>query len=110
MERKIDLSPWKEITVTSKIEHHSLLNIFTILIERDGEYFFIIEEEEKVFDISQMPLYIKEDWIKYNKIQPSLSIVNEVIKKLTNDFNQFEEEISLLKSIRRNLIINGIIK
>ena len=62
-----------------------------------------------MFDVSQMPIYIKEDWIKYNKKSVSLSLLNEQIKKLTNDFDQFEEELNLLKSLRRDLIIKGII-
>jgi hypothetical protein len=111
MKREINVSPWKHITTTSKIKinNYSLDNYFTILIEKDGEYYFIVEEEQKVFDISQMPNYIKEDWIKYNKKSVSLSLLNEQIKKLTNDYDQFEEELSLLKSLRRELIINGII-
>jgi hypothetical protein len=109
MKREINVSPWKHITTTSKINNYSLDNYFTILIEKNGEYFFIVEEEQKVFDVSQMPNYIKEDWIKYNKKDVSLSLLNEQIKKLTNDYDQFEEELSLLKSLRRELIINGII-
>ena len=109
MKREINVSPWKHITTTSKINNYSLDNYFTILIEKDGEYYFIVEEEQKVFDISQMPNYIKEDWIKYNKKSVSLSLLNEQIKRLTNDYDQFEEELSLLKSLRRELIINGII-
>jgi hypothetical protein len=109
MERTINVSPWNHITTTSKINNYSLDNYFTILIEKDGEYFFLVEEEQKVFDISQMPNYIKEDWIKYNKKSLSLSILNEQIKKLTNDYDQFEDELSLLKSLRRELILKGII-
>jgi hypothetical protein len=109
MKREINVSPWNHITTTSKINNYSLDNYFTILIEKDGEYFFLVEEEQKVFDISQMPNYIKEDWIKYNKKSLSLLILNEQIKKLSNDYDQFEEELSLLKSLRRELIINGII-
>lgn len=109
MKREINVSPWNHLTTTSKINNYSLDNYFTILIERDGEYSFLVEEEQKIFDISQMPKYIKEDWIKYNKKSLSLSLVNEQIKKLTNDFDQFEEELTLLKSLRRDLIIQGII-
>ncbi len=109
MKREINVSPWNHLTTTSKINNYSLDNYFTILIERDGEYSFLVEEEQKIFDISQMPNYIKEDWIKYNKKTLSLSLINEQIKKLTNDFDQFEEEITLLKSLRRDLIIQGII-
>jgi hypothetical protein len=109
MKREINVSPWKHITTSSKINNHSLDNYFTILIEKDGEYSFIVEEEQKVFDISQMPDYIKEDWIKYNKKSVSLLLLNEQIKKYTNDYDQFEEELSLLKSLRRELIIKKII-
>lgn len=109
MKREINVSPWNHLTTTSKINNYSLDNYFTILIEKDGEYSFLVEEEQKIFDISQMPKYIKEDWIKYNKKSLSLSLINEQIKKLTNDFDQFEEELTLLKSLRRDLIIQGII-
>lgn len=109
MKREINVSPWNHITTSQKIDHHTLDEIFTILIERDGEYSFLVEECQKIFDISQMPLYIKEDWINYNKKSLSLRLLNEQIKKYTNDFEQFEEELSLLKSLRRELIINGII-
>jgi hypothetical protein len=109
MKREINVSPWNHLTTTSKINNYSLDNYFTILIEKDGEYSFLVEEEQKIFDISQMPNYIKEDWIKYNKKSVSLSLLNEQIKKLTNDYDQFEDELNLLKSLRRELIINGII-
>lgn len=109
MKREIKVSPWNHITTTSKINNYSLDNYLTILIEKDGDYFFLVEEEQKIFDISQMPNYIKEDWINYNKKSLSLQLLNEQIKKLSNDFDQFEDELSLLKSLRRNIIINGII-
>ena len=109
MKREINLSPWKHLTTTQHTDYHTLDSIFTILIEKDGEYHFIVEEQEKVFDISQMPNYIKEDWINYNKKSLSLSVINKQIKKLTNDGDQFEEELTLLKSLRRDLILNGII-
>ena len=109
MKREINVSPWNHITTSQKIDNHTLDEILTILIEKDGEYFYIVEECQKVFDISQMPIYIKEDWIKYNKKSLSLSLLNEQINKLTNEFEQFEDELSLLKSLRRDLIIKGII-
>lgn len=109
MIREINVSPWIHITTTEKYDHHSLNQILTILIEKDGQYFFLVDDVEKIFDVSQMPNYIKEDWINYNKKPLSLKIINEQIKKLTNDFELFEEELSLLKSLRREMIIKGII-
>lgn len=109
MKREINVSPWKHLTTTQHTDHHTLDSIFTILIEKDGEYHFIVEEQEKVFDISQMPNYIKVDWINYNKKSLSLSLMNKQIKKLSNDRDQFEDELTLLKSLRRDSIINGIL-
>lgn len=109
MKREINVSPWNHITTTSKINNYSLDNYFTVLIEKDGDYFFIVEEEQKLFDVSQMPIYIKEDWIKYNKKELSISLINEQIKKINNEFNQFEEELGLLYSLRRDLILKGLV-
>lgn len=109
MTREINVSPWRHLTTTEKYDRHTLNSILTILIEKDGEYFFIEEEAEKLFDISQMPNYIKEDWINYNKKSLSLSMLNQQIFKLTNKHGQFEEELELLKSLRRDLIIKGLI-
>jgi len=111
MEREINVTPWNHITTTSKINNYSLDNCLTILIEKDGEYFFIVEEEQKVLDISQMPGYIKEDWIKYNKKELSLSLLNAQIKKFNeyHDVDQLEEELILLKSLRRDLILKGLV-
>ena len=109
MKREINVSPWNHITTTSEINNYSLDNYLTILIEKDGVYFFIVEEEQKIVDISQMPIYIKEDWIKYNKKYLSLLLINDQIKKLNNKFDQFEEELSLLKSLRRDIIIKNIL-
>ena len=91
MKREINVSPWNHITTTSKINNYSLDNYFTILIEKDCEYFFIVEEEQKIFDVSQMPKYIKEDWIKYNKKELSLSLINEQIKKLPSALKIIQE-------------------
>jgi hypothetical protein len=109
MRREINVSPWNHITTTSEINNYSLDNYLTILIEKDGEYFFIVEEEQKLLDVSQMPIYIKEDWLKYNKKSLSLSLLNEQIKKLQIYYDNYEEELSLLKSLRRDLIIKNIL-
>lgn len=107
--REINLNPWNHITTTSSWNKQDIKNILTILIEKDGEYYFLVDWDEKIFDVSQMPKYIKEDWINYNKKSLSLQLLNQQIKQLTNDFDQFEEELNLLKSLRRELIIKGVL-
>jgi hypothetical protein len=107
--REINIKPWNHLTTTSEWNINEMKNILTLLIEKDGEYYFLVEWDEKIFDVSKMPNYIKEDWIKYNKKSLSLSILNQQIKKLTNDYEQFDDELILLKSLRRELIISGVL-
>lgn len=96
MKREVNLHPYKVITTTD--------------YELDfGEFFYIKEEIEKVFDVSQMPHYIKCDWVEHNKIKPSIELINHQIKKLNNKYELFSDELNILKSIRRNLIINKIL-
>ena len=124
MKREINVSPWNHITTSHKIDQHTLDEIFTILIEKEGEYFYIVEESQKVYDISQMPLYIKEDWINYNKKPLNIPVLNQMIKSYENQLNsglerpfslsepsdeELENLINLLKSLRRDLIINKVI-
>lgn len=109
MKREINLSPWEVLVTTQSLDNHSLDYWFTILIQQQGQYYYLVEEEQKVFDISQMPDYIKTDWIKYNKRPLNLLALNRQIKKLSGDLEQFEEELDLLKRLRRDLILEGII-
>jgi hypothetical protein len=105
MKREVNLNTYKVVTTTT-IDNDKYL----ILIENDSQFFYINDEIEKIFDISQMPYYIKNDWIETNKINPTVKFVNYQISKLNNEYGLFEEELNLLKIIRRNLIINGIIE
>ena len=83
-----------------------------------------IADIEKVKDVSQMPEYIKEDWINYNKKPLNIPVLNQMIKSYENQLksglerpfslsepsdDELEDLISLLKSLRRDLIINKVI-
>ena len=121
--RKINLFPWEKISITSEIEHHTLIDVATIIIFKDDEYYFIQDDIEKVRDVSIMPQYIKEDWINYNRKELNMFVINKHIKeyesklKKSVEFNsvktdkerELEEKLNLLKSLRRDLIIKGII-
>lgn len=121
--RKINLFPWEKISITSEIEHHTLIDVATIIIFKDDEYYFIQDDIEKVRDVSIMPQYIKEDWIKYNRKELNMFVINKHIKEYESklkesvEFNsaktekerELEEKLNLLKSLRRDLIIKGII-
>ena len=119
MDRVVNLNPWKEISIIKKIEHHTMIDVATIIIGNNDYYFYIQDDIEKIIDVSCMPNYIKEDWINYNKKELNIKIVEEHIRKyvdlrdsevyleVTNQ--TYDDIINDLQSIKRDLIINKII-
>lgn len=124
MERKINLE-----NILSSVEyydHFSLNKMVNLIFQVEQDYYFIEEEFEKVIDVTQMPIYIKSDWFKYNKKELTLSIINKHIKYLkesienlyyssTNIQQNIETEKVIMEvlekviSIRREFIIKGIL-
>lgn len=123
MDRNINLSPWEVVSIVANHEHHTLIEKASIIMNISDDYFYIHDDIEKIKDVSLMPPYIKEDWIKYNKKELDMITMNIHIKKYedklklvieSNSFKtekerELEEKINLLKSLRRDLIIKGII-
>ena len=125
MDRNINLFPWENVSITTNYEHHTLIEKASIIINNGDDYFYIHDDIEKIKDVSLMPPYIKEDWIKYNKKELDMITMNihikqyedrlkSIIESKTLPFNldnekDLEETIQLLKSLRRELIIKGII-
>jgi hypothetical protein len=120
MDRNINLSPWKVVSIITNYEHHTLIEKASIIINNGDDYFYIHDDIEKIKDVSLMPSYIKEDWIKYNRKELDIITMNIHIKryedKLISNISSWlesesdlEETIQLLKSLRRELIIKGII-
>jgi hypothetical protein len=102
-QRSINLSPWKEISISTETQHHTLIDVATIIIENDEDYYIIEDDIEKVMDVSSMPHYIKEDWINYNKVYTDKSDMQYPPDE------EIEKIVSTLKSIKRHLIIKKII-
>jgi hypothetical protein len=116
MKRRINLSPWKEISISTETQHHSLIEMSTIIIGDDEDYYIIEEDIEKIMDVSSMPHYIKEDWINYNKKELNQKVLDKHIKIYTDKSDmkyppdeEIEKVISTLKSIKRHLVIKKII-
>lgn len=113
--RFINLSPYKEISVTYRTIHHNLSCEATIIIEDRDDYYVIQDDREKIEDVSQMPNYIKEDWIKYNRKELTTQILDwhilDYIEKSNQQYPNEEllEVVSKLKSIKRHQIIKKII-
>ena len=105
-----------EISKITEYDHHTLICIATIIYEDSGDYFYIKDDINKIDDVSKMPTYIKEDWLNYNKKPLDISIINRQIKNLEIIIEKRrpydpkdEDKLITLKSIRRDLIIKGII-
>jgi hypothetical protein len=115
-QRSINLSPWKEISISTEIQHHTLIDVATIIIEKDEDYYIIQDDIEKVMDVSSMPHYIKEDWINYNKKELTQKTVDKHIREyfdksemLYTKDEEIEETLSILRAIKRQLIIKNLI-
>jgi hypothetical protein len=119
MKREVNLDPYPIISRISHYDYHTLENYTSVIFDCDGHIFFIIDEVQKLEDVSQMPDYIKSDWIKYNKKSISISEINKHIHFYNTEIekntwgidgeNEMGEYLENLISIRRDLIIKGII-
>ena len=116
MNRVVNLSPWDKISMSIEVQHHTLIDMATIIISNNNDYFVIEDDVEKIMDVSSMPHYIKEDWINYNKKELTQSVLDKHIKVYTDKYESqyppnetVEKVLSTLKSIKRHLIIKKII-
>lgn len=115
---EIDLRPWKLISYSDNYLTNPFKKLSTIIIGDSGNFFYIEDEYEKILDVSKMPDYIKKDWIKYNKKDLKIEILNSEIKKIKDriesdslsekEIYDLNEVSNLLFSLRRNIIINLI--
>ena len=107
--RRVNLSPYKEISMVTKYHNHTLINEACIIIEDGDDYFVIQDDIEKVHDVSQMPNYIKEDWIKYNRKELTNQILDSHIQYYIGISEQqypnedILEIVNELKSIKRKI-------
>ena len=98
---------FKIVSILSDYGNHWILGLTSVILEKDNLYFYIQDEKEKISDVSKMPIYIKEDWINYNKRDLSLDIINKHIKYYKTDD---EDMFNLLMTIRRDFILTKYIK
>jgi hypothetical protein len=109
--RNLDFGIYQVISNIRLKENESPYLSSIIVEDSSGGYFFINDDYEKIFDVLNMPIYIKNDWIKYNKKKLDLITLNKHIKyyELVLENNDVVKIKKILNAIRRNLIIEGII-
>lgn len=115
-ERYINLSPFKEVSIVKTWNIHTLRHMATVIVEKDDFFWYLDDEIEKLYDVSAMPVYIKEDWVNYNKRELTMEVVDAHIKDYVRLMesqwpspDSWENTLATLKSIKRNLIIGKII-
>jgi len=118
MDRNINFEPFTEVSSIVKWEHHTMTKWCNIILGKDDKFFYIEDDIEKLKDVSGMPNYIKEDWVKYNLKDLNMFTINKHIEELNKKLDTLitdlylkenQERLTLLKTIRRDFIINGII-
>jgi len=113
--RKNDLSPWKIVSYDSIFDRNQMIRKYLIFIEKDDNLYHLLDDCDKIDDVIKMPVYIKQDWINYNKIPTTIEVLNDVIERmedlLTNSpcSSVSKNELRQLKAWRRNILIDKII-
>lgn len=87
-------------------DYRTIQGTINIIFEIDNNYFYIEEDFEKIQDVDKMPVYIKNDWYKYNKKELTLEVINSHISfsKELEDDDLFRN----LVAIRRHYIIDKL--
>lgn len=107
-------------------DNQTLVRINHIIFLNKKEYMILIDDAGKIQDVSKMPNYIQEDYIKHKSASVSEEQINILIRKLEwwcgfgNDetqaqipsdikYEEYMSKIQLLKNIKRDLKIKRLL-
>jgi len=107
-------------------DNHTLKRFNHIVFKKDDNVVILIDDSEKVNDVSKMPHYIQEDYLKYNSKQIEERDINFLIKKLewwcgmgndetnkvppsSDKYDEYMEKIQILKNIKRDIKIKSLL-
>lgn len=115
----------KVIFDISYINYTDLSEDRFIVYDKDGEYYYLIDSNDKIKDVDKMPSYIKEDYYNYNIKMLTIDFFNKIIEKcrikytlkshllgnkIQTEVRQFtEEELDKIITIRRELNLKEIL-
>lgn len=111
------------ISIISDYENYKFDKKSELIFTIDDQLYELCEYTDKIQDVLKMPNYIKNDWFKYNGLPLTENVLDKHI-----EFNNLElmyeqeigggrlksvdiikENLNLLKVIKRNFRIDGII-
>ena len=116
MDNGLNIGDFNVISTLNIKDYNYILGKLSLILEKDNLYFFVEDEKEKIEDIIKMPVYIKTDWINYNKKDLILNIINEHIKYYNSIVDFYKESdidndiLMNLMTIRRDFILTKYIK
>jgi hypothetical protein len=107
-------------------DEQSLKRINHIISKSEDRILYLVDDSEKIDDVSKMPDYIQKDYITYNSRDITEENVNILIKKLEwwcgfgNDetsgqmpsnekYEEYMSKIQILKNIKRDIKIKKLL-
>ena len=107
-------------------DNQSLKRFNHIVYKKDDNVVILIDDSEKINDVSKMPHYIQEDYLKYNSREIEERDINILIRKLEwwcgmgNDdtggqmpsaekYEEYIVKIQILKNIKRDIKIKKLL-
>ena len=85
-----------------------------VFYERDSEYYFINDLDDKYDEVSRMPHYIKDDYMKYTSQVLTTNIFNKIMMKVIKSpsgkmRNLTDDEYDMVTQIKRELKLKEIL-
>lgn len=107
-------------------DSQTLVRINHIIYLNDNEYMILIDDAGKIQDVSKMPSYIQDDYLRHSSTYISEEQINILIKKLewwcgfgndevqgqmpsVNKYEEYMEKIDILKNMKRDLKIKKLL-
>jgi len=85
-----------------------------VFYDRDGEYYFINDLDEKYDEVVRMPHYIKDDYMKYKSQVLTTDIFNKLMIKVIKSpsgkiRNLTSDEYDTITQLKRDLKLKEIL-
>ena len=107
-------------------DNHDIKRINHIVYKNGDSTVILKDNAEKIDDVSKMPHYIQEDYLKYNSKDIEESDINILIRKLewwcgmgndetnkippsSDKYDEYMEKIQILKNIKRDIKIKKLL-
>jgi len=97
---------------------HSLSMILSIIYKKDDKFLIVVDNSDKIEDVSKMPSYIQDDYLKATSrplieedIDNLIRVVDGQFRKntITEQNDYFSEKLQKLKNLKREFRIKNLL-